>query len=99
MSAQHVLFVVGAFLEFGGIAAVAFPDLVPYGNRVSLWIRKHAARLRNWLRPHAHRVANVLRRLIGRPPVPIFRDLSAAVEASAGVGSRSRGASKARPLE
>ncbi len=44
------LLVVGGMLEFGGIFALAWPDLVPWKERVSGWMgrvyRKVAARLR-----------------------------------------------------
>jgi len=47
------LYVSGALLELGGILLVGWPDVLPYGERASLWLRSTAER--------------IVRRALGRP--------------------------------
>lgn len=68
-SAQGILLVVGALFEFGGIVALAAPDLVPYRERASSWL--------------GHRwraTVNPIRRLFGRPPLVKLIPVGASLE-------------------
>src|SRR5262245_25630543 len=43
--AKIALLLTGALLEFIGIVAIAFPDVIPYGQRLSRWQRALAGAL------------------------------------------------------
>ena len=60
MDAKHALYIAGAVLELLGILLVSAPDLLPYSERASRW-------LRTTTRPLVDR----LRRAIGRPRVHV----------------------------
>jgi hypothetical protein len=47
---QAMLLVVGAFLEFGGIVALAFPDFLPHARRLSPWLGHRTRVVINWVR-------------------------------------------------
>jgi hypothetical protein len=68
---QGILLGVGALLEFGGIVALAFPDFLPHGRRLSRWLGHRARLAINWVR-----------RRLGMEPLQKVVSLSAAVEAS-----------------
>jgi hypothetical protein len=67
-----ILLGVGAMLEFGGIVALAFPDFLPHGRRLSRWFAHRARVVINWVR-----------RLLGMKPLQKVVSASVAVEASA----------------
>lgn len=67
-----ILLGIGAVLEFGGIVALAFPDFLPHGRRLSRWFA-HRARV----------VMNRVRRLLGMTPLQKVVSISAAAEVSA----------------
>jgi biopolymer transport protein ExbB/TolQ len=67
-----ILLGVGAVLEFGGIVALAFPDFLPHGRRLSRWFA-HRSRV----------VINVVRRWLGMKPLQKFVSISMAAEANA----------------
>jgi hypothetical protein len=64
---QVILLAVGAVLEFGGIVAIAFPDFLPHGRRLSRWLG-HRARI----------VVNRVRRLLGMKPLQKIVSVEAA---------------------
>jgi hypothetical protein len=55
---QGILLAGGAVLEFGGIVALAFPDFLPQGRRLSRWLTHRADLL-----------INGIRLLLGLPPL------------------------------
>lgn len=55
MDARHSLYVAGAVLEFLGILLVSAPDLLPYSERASQWLRTTTQPLVDRLRRLIHR--------------------------------------------
>jgi hypothetical protein len=73
-TAQGILLVIGAVLQFGGIVLIAFPDFLPHGQRLSRWLG-HRARM----------VINRVRRLFGMKPLQKIVYGSGTVKGSASV--------------
>lgn len=57
---EQYLFSVGGVLEFAGIMAVAWPDLLPYGERLSAWLGRA-------YRSAYQRTADLMRQFSRRP--------------------------------
>jgi hypothetical protein len=53
-AAARSLLILGGLLEFAGIVAVAWPDLIPYRDRLNRWLgiafRRSGNRVRRWFR-------------------------------------------------
>jgi hypothetical protein len=89
MSAAKIgLLVGGAAFEFLGIIVIVFPDLIPYGIRLSLWQRRHTRAL-----------FDHIGRLLGRPRNVVIEVPTASELNIAGRGSPMKSASGAATLE
>jgi hypothetical protein len=74
---EQYLFIVGGVLEFAGIMAVAWPDLLPYGERLSAWLGRA-------YRSAYQRTADLMRQFSRRPRGVIVRAPTATLALAGG---------------